>query len=322
MKSFLISIDTEGDNLWKWKTGDDITTENASYLERFQIICNEFGFKPTYLVNYEMAKSREFVTLGKKYLNTNEAEIGMHLHAWNTPPEYSFSTFNSPKGAPYLIEYPYEIMEQKISNMTSLLEDTFGVRMETHRAGRWATTSQYFELLKKFGYRYDCSITPHVNWKNHPGESEGSFGSDYSRESEKPHVLIDGPDSLFEIPCTVRLSHKVFLPEKTTFRSFASSFYHALSGNTLWLRPDGKNLKEMLWLLSEVAKDPSTDYIMFMLHSSEFMPGGSPTFKTEESIEKLFHDIRVLFSAAAENFKGKTIKEYGRRNDKKSETVV
>ena len=68
MKSFLISIDTEGDNLWAWKKGDIITTNNACFLERFQSLCNEFGFKPTYLTNYEMAKSQEFVKFAKKHI--------------------------------------------------------------------------------------------------------------------------------------------------------------------------------------------------------------------------------------------------------------
>ena len=28
MKTFLITVDTEGDNLWQWKPGEKITTEN------------------------------------------------------------------------------------------------------------------------------------------------------------------------------------------------------------------------------------------------------------------------------------------------------
>ena len=50
---FLITIDTEGDNLWS--TPMEVTTYNARNLHRFQLICNEYGFKPTYLTNYEMA---------------------------------------------------------------------------------------------------------------------------------------------------------------------------------------------------------------------------------------------------------------------------
>jgi hypothetical protein len=51
--AFLITIDTEGDNLWQ--KNDSITTENAKYLPRFQAVCEKYGFKPVYLTNYEMA---------------------------------------------------------------------------------------------------------------------------------------------------------------------------------------------------------------------------------------------------------------------------
>ncbi len=51
--AFLITIDTEGDNLWQ--KHDSITTENARYLPRFQQLCEKYGFKPVYLTNYEMA---------------------------------------------------------------------------------------------------------------------------------------------------------------------------------------------------------------------------------------------------------------------------
>ncbi|WP_395754844.1 hypothetical protein [Edwardsiella ictaluri] len=50
---FIITIDTEGDNLWQ--NHDRITTENARYLPRFQLLCEKYGFKPVYLTNYEMA---------------------------------------------------------------------------------------------------------------------------------------------------------------------------------------------------------------------------------------------------------------------------
>lgn len=312
MKSFLISIDTEGDNLWEWKKGNEITTRNAGFLERFQNLCNEFGFKPTYLTNYEMAKSQEFVKFVKKPLASNEAEIGMHLHAWNTPPDFDLSSQNPNPGAPYLIEYPYEVMDQKISTMTNLLESVFERKIETHRAGRWATDERYFELLYKHGFSFDCSITPHVNWSSKPGESLGSHGSDYTKEYDRVHVLIEGQKPLYEIPCTVKVSHRFFKPYKSSLRGLAGSFYRQIIGDYVWLRPDGYNLDKMLWILDSVNEDKKIDYVMFMLHSSELMPGGSPTFRTAESIEHLYQDMRKVFIEASKKFEGKTICEYGR----------
>ena len=56
--AFLISIDTEGDDLWS--VPEEVTTENARYLPRFQSLCERHGLKPTWLTNYEMAESPAF----------------------------------------------------------------------------------------------------------------------------------------------------------------------------------------------------------------------------------------------------------------------
>ncbi|CAJ0992663.1 hypothetical protein NVIRPANT_00739 [Pantoea sp. Nvir] len=43
--SFLITIDTEGDNLWhSYRT---ITTCNTAFIPRFQSLCERFSLKPT-----------------------------------------------------------------------------------------------------------------------------------------------------------------------------------------------------------------------------------------------------------------------------------
>lgn len=53
MKYFIITVDTEGDNLWNWKEGKEITTQNAKAIPKFQELCERFKFKPVYLINYE-----------------------------------------------------------------------------------------------------------------------------------------------------------------------------------------------------------------------------------------------------------------------------
>jgi hypothetical protein len=40
------------------------------------------------------------------------------------------------------------------------------------------------------------------------------------------------------------------------------------------------------------------------------MPGGSPAFKTTESIENLYANLEIIFSKIAEDFKGETLKNY------------
>lgn len=55
------------------------------------------------------------------------------------------------------------------------------------------------------------------------------------------------------------------------------------------------------------------DYVEYMLHSSEYMPGGSPTFQNERDIERLYADLEAFFSWLAPQVKGMTLAEYYQR---------
>ena len=78
---------------------------------------------------------------------------------------------------------------------------------------------------------------------------------------------------------------------------------------TIWLRPNGRNLDDMLYIVDQAIRQ-RRDYVQFMLHSSEFMPGGSPTFDSPESIERLYGHLERLFEHASRNFVGSTLSEY------------
>lgn len=84
----IVTVDTEGDDLWSWEEGRKIDTKNASFLLPFQRLCEKYNFYPVYLTNYQMVMSNLFVQFAKENLYKNTCEIVMHLHAWNSPPKY------------------------------------------------------------------------------------------------------------------------------------------------------------------------------------------------------------------------------------------
>ena len=311
MKKFLISIDTEGDDFFNWSPGDEITTKNARYVPRFQELCDKYGFRPTYLTNYEMANDGFFVGYAKQLLIEHRCEIGMHLHAWNSPPLFELNNrvYIRPGDCSFLIEYPEEIIRQKISYLTDLLEKRFGNRPVVHRAGRWTTNQLYFDILNEEGYLVDCSVTPGMDMSSAKGFTDGSRGTDYTDAPINPYIIPG--TSVLEIPMTVRENHCIKKDNDNRIRHKARNVYKAWKGRgPIWLRPNGSNLQEMLYLANVVLKEKTTDYLMFMLHTSEMMPGCSKAFKTEESIEKMYSDLDVLFAKVAENYCGCTIGDY------------
>jgi hypothetical protein len=312
--AFLITIDTEGDNIWA--APREITTRNAAFLPRFQSLCEAHSLKPTYLTNYEMACCPVFQEFARDALRRGTAEIGMHLHAWNSPPIRPL-TADDYRYQPYLIEYPEPVIRDKVAFMTDLLEETFGVKMISHRAGRWSMNAVYMRILAEQGYLVDCSVTPHVTWRPVPGDPAGQGGTDFSDFPEDAYrvdlgdISRPGDSSLLEVPMTVMpaLGPTRRIGERLTQGTLPSRVWNRLFPPRQWLQPNGRNLSPMLRILERALRERRR-YVEFTLHSSEFMPGGSPTFRTTKSIEDLYRDMEELFSRAAAKFAGATLSEF------------
>ena len=318
---FVITIDTEGDHLWSGPR--EIQTRNAAFLPRFQRLCERYGYKPVYLTNYEMAMSEEYVAFARDALARGTCEVGMHLHAWNSPPidpltsdDYAYQ--------PYLVEYPDDVMREKIRFMTRLLEDRFDRAIVSHRAGRWAFDGRYAAMLVEEGYRVDCSVTPGVDWRGNTGAPLGKGGADYRFFPEYPYFLdpsdISTPaDSgpLLEVPMTIRSSRlhaRMPLAYRVPLvRRFANYAWPAQA----WLSPVQRCLRgveqrqlDVLLDLARARRAEGATHLEFMLHSSELMPGGSPTFRTESDIERLYAALEALFHELKGWCRGMTLQEF------------
>src|SRR5688572_16675996 len=136
---FIITIDTEGDNIWARPR--KVTTENARFLPRFQSLCDAYGFKISYLVNYEMATDPYFQEFGRSVLRRGVAEIGLHVHPWDSPPIVEMG-YDASLHHTYLYELSAEMIYDKVNYLTNLLSEKFDIRPISHRAGRWGFDEQ------------------------------------------------------------------------------------------------------------------------------------------------------------------------------------
>lgn len=305
-KKFIITIDTEGDDLWNNKITrmgiKPIYTQNAKGLERFQTLCEKYGFIPTYLTNYEMSTSTEFINLAKYAIRKSAAEVGMHMHAWNSPPIVMLP-YNSKGTHTYLGEYEKKIQWEKMKYLCNQLEDIFQIKITSFRSGRWYFDEFILRCLKKLGIIVDCSITPRISWGDQIGNH--LYGTDYSHDKYKGCYQLSGKDihkcgksGVYEVPPTILT--------KTSIHSLR------VERKKVWLRPDGHNLEEMLWIADKISKNKNIDYLEFMIHSSELYPGVNPTFRTQKSIEKLYDDLEILFSRISQNYVGIGLSDYTR----------
>ena len=78
----------------------------------------------------------------------------------------------------------------------------------------------------------------------------------------------------------------------------------------LWLRPISKSFEKLVYL-TEIVLAEDIDYLEFMIHSSELMPGGSPYFKTSEDIEIAYCVMEKYFKYVSDiGFCGATLSSY------------
>ncbi len=314
---FLITIDTEGDN--QWSRAKHVTTVNSEFLPRFQTLCESYGLKPTYLTTFEMATCQTFQEFARDLLKRGAGEIGMHPHAWNSLPLVPLTSDDSIHHT-YLTEYPESVMRDKVAFLTDLLEETFGIKMTSHRGGRWAFNSVYARLLVERGYLVDCSVTPLISWAAHPGDPSQRGGPDYSSFPLLPYFIDlgdisrPGKSCLLEVPVTVmelqpplvRSLCRCFPPRSLPRRAL-NKFFPPLGP----LTPTVGNLKRMLRVVkrSLAEKRPC---VQLALHSSNLMPGGSPHFPRAEDVETLYDGLHSLFSFSAKSFRGSTLTDFRR----------
>ena len=202
------------------------------------------------------------------------------------------------------------------------------MKMISHRSGRWSFNADYARVLLENGYGVDCSVTPFVSWRGDAGGASQGAGTDFSRFPQAAYYLdlhdisrevdpLGGQTSLLEMPMTI-------VPVRPHVISRTASGLLGVVGKTgrrvarrlfptvRWLRPNGRNGQTLPRMLDDV-RGAGRDYAEFMLHSSEFMPGGSPTFRSAGSIERLYDDLERLFSHASKSFAGLTLADYAAR---------
>lgn len=311
--AFLVTIDTEADDLWARPR--QLTTRNTAALPRFQALCERYGIRPTYLATYEVAVDPVFRDFGLDLLRRGAGEIGMHLHAWTTPPIIPL-TDDDLTAQPYLIEHDTEVMRLKIGGLTRLLEETFGRRPVSHRAGRWALDARYARLLVEFGYRVDATVTPHVSWQDHRGARGG--GPDYRGFLSTPYfvdledIRRPGASPLLEVPVTVlprarprpAALERVFAGSRPG-RRLLDRYLPAV----WWLRPNGRNGGRLLEIVQR-GVDHGVAHLTMVLHSSELAVGQSRVSRTHEALELLYRDLERLFAAASRSCWPATLAEF------------
>ena len=288
----VISIDVEEEGLF---TGEYARTppgvSNVAQLKRLEFIPREFKIPFTLLVTYQVARDPAAREILQYWRDRYGAEIGAHLHPWNTPP---LIDLNEPE--PVRSEkIPLPILKEKLHNLLSAIQKEIGVTPRSFRMGRFDWGPQILSLLPEMGLTVDSSMVP---------LTQKVGGPDYFLAPSDPFRLeVSGQPgaALLEVPLTMvpvlpaaawgvyRLSTLLSRPLGERVRGW---FPYVLAAG---IHPVWYPLPSMR-LAVKLHRRRGGRVLNLFLHSTELAPGGNPQIPTEAGVARLVQKIRTFLT--------------------------
>jgi peptidoglycan/xylan/chitin deacetylase (PgdA/CDA1 family) len=289
-KNLFVTIDTEIDNP-KGRADFPYSLNNIGGIPKLQELFKKYGVKPTYLITYPVAANKESIDILKKAMSEG-TEIGAHLHPWTCPP-FESEEEKTEQGYPH----NSKLEEEKLIELTRAIKEAFGIKPVSYRAGRYGIDENSIEILKKHGYKIDCSVTPTMNWSNDKGPNFSKI------KNSDPYDW----NGILEIPITIRIKKGLTLFNKLSPMQKAILKKLDLY-KTVWLRPSVSSFSDMKWII----ENNESDVLNMMFHSNELMQGTSPYTKDEKKAEEFWKRLDNIldYLVNEQKVKSKTLCEY------------
>lgn len=303
---FVLSIDVEEEGLFSGKYDRRAKgVSNVAELERIGFVSKEFGLPLTLLTSYPVANDAGARDMLKRWRDEHGAEIGAHLHHWNTPP---LEKLPVPEPAP-CEQVPPALLRAKMETLTAKLEKEFGQAPLSFRMGRFDFGEPIRRLLPELGIRVDSSIVPMHHRDNVP----------YSFTSKvDPYVLDPGANTrLVEVPLTIvsavpgvpgvaqGLGRVLPRGGAKRLKGFARSV--AAAG----IHPVWYPQSSMRWAVTRHVGSGGRVLNMF-LHSSELLPGAYPNLPDEAAVQGVTRKLHSFLQWLTRKYtvKGATLGDF------------
>jgi hypothetical protein len=286
----IISLDVEEEGLFSGRYPREAGVTNVAELSRLEFIPRDFGLPLTLLVSYRVAQDPAACKILARWRDQYQAEIGVHLHPWSTPP---FVPLPQPEPVP-AEDIPLPVLQDKFAHLIKQVQDSLRLTPESFRMGRFDFGPRVQGLLPEFGLRVDSSIVP-LTWKGR---------TDYFLAPADPFLLA--PDTaaapaLLEVPLTLvpllanlpralaRLAHS--LPGASGRQLLSRFKYVGAAG----IQPAWFPLASMR-LAAGLHRRRGGRVLTMFFHSSELQPGASRLFPTEQAVGRFVAKIRAFLT--------------------------
>lgn len=298
----VVAVDTEEEFDWSAPFDRSATATTAMHeVWRFQALCESFGIRPVYVVDYPVASQIENLDRLLTAVAAKRAVVGAQLHPWVNPPdEEAISAPNS-----YLGNLPEALQRAKLQSLVARIERTFGHRPTIFKAGRYGLGPATPALLAEFGFEIDMSVSSGFDFG-------GDGGPDYTGYSAD--LFWFGPGrSLLEIPTTGGFVgylgwcggplYRTATHPTLRWSRLAGILSHARALKRLRLSPEGMTLRDNE-VLTRALHDRGVRVFTFSLHSPSLKPGCTRYVRTEGERDRFLDHCRSYFEFFLREFGG------------------
>ena len=291
----IVAVDLEAEFDWY---GPRLRTHHSVRNVREQALAHKifdnFGIRPTYLVDYAAATQANGYGPLREWVASRKCEIGTHLQAWENPP------FAEELGerTSYNHNLPAWLQKEKLHRLTEAIGSNIGVQPVIYRAGRYGIGEEMAWILRSFGYLIDMSALPGIDLSR-------QHGPDFRRVFNQPYWFGRDRD-LLEIPLTVGfcgLLSSPALPRALTvdlYDRLSQSRVRRLHGpgffarlgllERITLTPEGISIAEMKRLTRDLLARGNRVF-SFNYHSSSLLPGYTPYVRNAGDLDRFLGKI-------------------------------
>jgi hypothetical protein len=283
-----ITLDVEEEGLFSGsypRAGAGVA--NVAELKRLEFIPRDFGFPLTLLVTYPVARDPAAREVLAAWQQERQAEIGVHLHPWNTPP---FTDLPDPEPIP-TNRLPVPLLGAKLTSLANCLTETFQAPPRSFRMGRFDWSAELLRLLPGFGLRVDSSMVP-LTFK---GDGPQNFLTPadpfwLAVPSSPGGGLLEAPVTMVPVwAASARALSRLagLLPRPVGDALLSRYRFVGAAG----IHPAWFPLFSMR-LAAALHRRRGGRVLTLFLHSSELFPGGSPQFPTAAAVDRMVAKFR------------------------------
>lgn len=297
----VFSVDVEEEGLFSGRYAPVAKgVSNVAHLRRLEFVTREFGVPLTLLCTWPVLNDPGCRGILRHWREDLGAEIGAHLHPWNTPP------LSREPGQAWTPSEAMDaaLLDAKLAELVRICREATGAAPTSFRMGRFDLGPKVRALLPRHGLTVDGSIVP-VTWSPALPEAFLSPAAPYLLSAGDNPDLTEAPVTMVSLSPALR--DAVWRIAKTSgpgAGGWLLKRFHILgAAGTIpaWFPLASMKLAARLHLAR------GGRVIHLFLHSSELMPGCAPHVPDEAAISRVLrrtHDFLHWIKRRAEAYGG------------------